>query len=48
MDRGDDFVLLKVLGEASYKRIAPAGRDPLSRRERGPALFPDRSSEIIA
>ncbi len=48
MDRGEDFVLLKGLGEASYKRAHLPDAIHFPDASEVPALFPDRSSEIIA
>lgn len=48
IDRGDDFLLLEVLGEASYHRghlpgaVRYEGWDQIER------LAPDRSAEIVA
>ena len=48
MDRGDDFVLLEVLGEASYRRAHLPGAIRLQDVGRVPELFPDKRTEIIA
>ena len=45
MDRGEDFVLLKVLGEASYKRAHLPDAICIPDASEAPALFPDRSSD---
>ena len=47
MDRGDDFVLLEVLGESFNREHLPRavryeGRDQVE------SLAPDRSTEIVA
>ena len=48
IDRGDDFLLLEVLGDASYNRghlpgaVRSEGRDQVS------GLAPDRSTEVVA
>ena len=48
MDRGDDFLLLEVLGEASYNREHLPGAVRYEGREQLEALAPDRSTEIVA
>ncbi len=48
MDRGDDFVLLEVLGEASYRRAHLPGAIRLQDAGRVPELFPGKRTEIIA
>jgi rhodanese-related sulfurtransferase len=45
-DRGDDFVLLEVLGEASYRRAHLPGAIRL--QDWAPELLPDRSAQIVA
>jgi rhodanese-related sulfurtransferase len=48
IDRGDDFLLLEVLGEASYNRehlpeaVRYEGRDQVQ------SLAPDKGTEIVA
>lgn len=48
MDRGDDFVLLEVLGEGSYRRghlpEAIRFQDPKA----APDVIPDKSAEVVA
>jgi rhodanese-related sulfurtransferase len=48
LDRGDEFLLLEVLGEASYKQ----GHLPGAVRYEGQGLIedlaPDRSTEVVA
>ncbi len=48
MDRGDDFVLLEVLGEASYRRAHLPGASRFQDTDRATALLPDKSAEIVA
>ena len=48
MDRGDDFLLLEVLGEASFNREHLPGAVRYEGRERVESLAPDRSTEIVA
>lgn len=48
MDRGDDFILLEALGEASYRRAHLPGAIRLRDTGQVPDLFPDKSTEIIA
>ena len=48
MDRGDDFVLLEVLGEASFNREHLPGAVRYEGRDQVEALVPDRSTEIVA
>ena len=48
MDRGDDFLLLEVLGEASYDREHLPGAVRYEGRDQVEALAPDRSAEIVA
>ena len=48
MDRGDDFLLLEVLGEASFNREHLPGAVRYEGREGVEALAPDRSTEIVA
>ena len=48
MDRGDDFLLLEVLGEASYNREHLPGAVRYEGRDQVEALAPDRSAEIVA
>jgi rhodanese-related sulfurtransferase len=48
MDRGDRFVLLEVLGEASYRQGHLPGAVRYEDREQVERLAPDRSTEIIA
>ncbi len=48
IDRGDEFVLLEVLGEASYRREhLPCA---VRYRDEGmiPDLLPDKSTEVVA
>jgi len=48
MDHGDDFVLLEVLGEASYRRAHLPGAIRLQDTDRVPDLFPDKGTHIVA
>ena len=48
IDRGYDFVLLEVLGEASYNREHLPGAVRYEGRDQVEALAPDRSTEIVA
>jgi rhodanese-related sulfurtransferase len=48
MDRGNDFVLLEVLGEESYRRAHQPGAIRFQDTSRAPDLLPDRSAEIVA
>ena len=48
MDRGDDFVLLEVLGEASYRRAHLPGAMRFQDTNRAHELLPDKSAEIVA
>ncbi len=48
VDRGDDFLLLEVLGEASYNREHLPGAVRYEGRDQVEALAPDKSTEIVA
>jgi rhodanese-related sulfurtransferase len=48
MDRGEDFVLLEVLSEASYLRAHLPGAIRFQNLELAPELLPDRSAQIVA
>ena len=48
MDRGDDFLLLEVLGEASYNRGHLPGAVRYEGRDQVEDLARDRSTEIVA
>ena len=48
MDRGDDFVLLEVLGEASYRRAHLPGAIRFQDMDRTSELWPDKSTQIVA
>jgi len=48
IDRGDDFVLLEVLGEASYRRAHLPGAIRLQDSALALELLPDRSAQIVA
>ena len=48
MDRGDDFLLLEVLGEASFNREHLPGAVRYEGRDQVDGLVRDRSTEIVA
>ena len=48
IDRGDEFLLLEVLGQASYDRGHLPGAVRYEGREQVEALAPDRDAEIVA
>jgi hypothetical protein len=48
MDRGDDFFLLEVLGEASYRRAHLPGAIRFQDTNRAHELLPDMSAGIVA
>jgi hypothetical protein len=48
MDHGDDFVLLEVLGEASYRRGHLPGAIRFQDTGLAPELLPDRSTFVVA
>lgn len=48
IDRGDGFLLLEVLGEASYNREHLPGAVRYEGPDQVEALAPDRSTEIVA
>ncbi len=48
MDRGDEFVLLEVLGEASYRREHLPGAVRYQDADMIPDLLPDKSTEVVA
>jgi rhodanese-related sulfurtransferase len=48
MDRGDDILLLEVLGEASFNREHLPGAVRYEGRDQVERLAPDRSTEIVA
>lgn len=47
MDRGDDFLLLEVLGEASYSRGHLPGAVRYEGRDQVRSLAPDKATEIV-
>jgi len=47
MDRGDEFVLLEVLGEAAYRRAHLPGAIQFQDLDRIPELLPDKKAEIV-
>jgi len=48
LDGGDEFLLLEVLGEASYKQGHLPGAVRYEGRQQVEALVPDKSAEVIA
>ena len=48
IDRGDEFVLLEVLSEASYGRAHLPGAIRFQDMDLIPALLPDRTTEVVA
>jgi rhodanese-related sulfurtransferase len=48
MDRGDDFLLLEVLGEASYNRGHLPGAVRYEGRDQVEGLVRNRSAEVVA
>jgi hypothetical protein len=48
MDRGDDFVLLEVLGEASYRRGHLPGAIRLQDTGAAAEVVPDREAFVVA
>lgn len=48
IERGDEFVLLEVLGQASYDQGHLPGAVRYEGREQVEALAPDPSAEIVA
>lgn len=48
MDRGDDFLLLEVLGEASYNREHLPGAVRYEGLDQVSGLAPDRTTEVVA
>ena len=48
IDREDDFLLLEVLGEASYNREHLPGAVRYEGRDQVSGLAPDRSTEVVA
>jgi rhodanese-related sulfurtransferase len=48
MDRGEDFVLLEVLSEDSYRRAHLPGAIRFQDVSLVPEFLPDRSAQIIA
>jgi hypothetical protein len=48
MDRGDDFVLLEMLGEASPHRGHLPGAIRFQDVSRAPELFPDKNTFVVA
>ena len=48
MDRGDDFLLLEVLGEASYNQGHLPGAVRYEGRDQVEGLVQDRNTEVVA
>ena len=48
MDRDDDFVLLEVLSEASYRRAHLPGAIRFKDMNHIAELWPDKGTEIVA
>jgi len=48
MDRGDDFLLLEVLGEAAYERGHLPGAVRFEDPDQVGDLAPDKGTEIVA
>ena len=48
MDRGDDFLLLEVLGQASYDQGHLPGAVRYEGRDQIEQLAPDKHAEIVA
>jgi len=48
IDRGDDFVLLEVLSEQSYRRGHLPGAIRFQGRDTIPDLLPHKTTEVVA
>jgi rhodanese-related sulfurtransferase len=48
IDRGDDFVLLEALSEASYGRAHLPGAIRFQDMDSIPDLLPDKTTEVVA
>jgi len=48
IDRGDDFVLLEVLSEASYNQAHLPGAIRFQGMDMVPELLPDKTTEVVA
>ncbi len=48
IDRGDDFLLLEVLSEESYRRAHLPGAVQFQDMGLIPNLLPDKSTEVVA
>ena len=48
IERGDDFVLLEVLSEASYSRAHLPGAIRFQDMDLIPDLLPDKTTEVVA
>ena len=47
MDRGDELVLLEILGESSYRKAHLPGALRLQDLDLIPELLPDKSAEVV-
>ena len=48
LDRGDEYVLLEVLGEASYRREHLPGAIRYEAMEQLLDILPDKNTEVVA
>jgi rhodanese-related sulfurtransferase len=48
IERGEEFVLLEVLSEASYRRAHLPGAIRLQDMDSIPDLLPDKNTEVVA
>ena len=48
IERGDDFVLLEVLSEASYRREHLPGAIRFQDMDLIPELLPDKTTDVVA
>jgi rhodanese-related sulfurtransferase len=48
IDRGDDFVLLEVLSEASYNQAHLPGAIRYQDNDMIPDLLPDKATDVVA
>ena len=47
MDRGDEFVLLEILGESSYRKAHLPGALRLQDLDLIPEILPDKNAEVV-
>ena len=47
MDRADEFVLLEILGESSYRKAHLPGALRLQDLDLIPELLPDKNAEVV-